>query len=81
MNIEDCPHCRTSVVPKPEGSCPNCGFNVHRRLTVEEEAGKNFAEQDLKRACQGEIANNELGRGLVLLFVGMAFIGATYNLA
>lgn len=81
MNIEDCPHCRARVVPGSDGTCPSCKFNVYRTLTPEEKSQKAFAEGELRRARQDEIANGEFSSGCFLLVVGTLFVFASYVVA
>ena len=44
LEVSECPHCRTQVVVKAEGTCPACGKDTRRMPASEADSGGSRAE-------------------------------------
>lgn len=72
MDERTCPHCSQFVAPKRDNSCPSCGFDVSRNLTVAEQEQHRLSQTEDRAAVQNEIAGIEFGWGCFLISVTTA---------
>jgi ethanolamine utilization microcompartment shell protein EutS len=73
LNLIECPHCATMIVPAGEGVCPSCRYSVNDELSPDQAANLVAAREPIAE----HDAIEELGtvnRAMVFMAIGAAIV-------